>query len=229
MKKICIFTSSRSLQDVISYSLFDKTLPVRSNGGLFGFWGNNQVLVVLVAKGKVNVAVAVSEVLHEVKPDAVVVAGTAASLSGGLLPGSIIAGSHFCYYDVCYGNGTEFGRYPAEPTYYYSNDNIVSRMIEAGVVVHQGLVLSGDNVVESSSVARKVANRFKKARAIDMDSAVAAQVCYKNSVPFVSIKVIDSVPVMDEKSKSLYPQFRMTDEDLTGKLFVALNKTMESL
>ena len=229
MKKICIITSSKDLQELISNTLFDGSAPVRSNGGLLGFWGNCQVLVVMTRSGKVNVAVTVSEVVNDIMPDAVIITGTASSLSSTLLPGSIIVGSHFCYYDVCFGIDRDFGRYPDEPPYYHSDDRIVSAMIDAGLTVHQGIVLSGDSLVDSRPAARKILNHFGKARALDMESPPAAHVCNRNAVPFVSIRVIDSVPVMDDKAKVMYPQFKFTNEDLHERLFAVLNKTMESL
>ena len=163
MKKICIITSSKDLQELISNTLFDGSAPVRSNGGLLGFWGNCQVLVVMTRSGKVNVAVTVSEVVNDIRPDAVIIAGMASSLSSTLLPGSLIVGSHFCYYDVCFGLNMDFGRYPDEPKYYHSDDRIVSRMIETGLTFHQGLMLSGDSLVDSRPAARKILNHFGKA------------------------------------------------------------------
>ena len=229
MKKICIITSSKDLQELISNTLFDGSAPVRSNGGLLGFWGNCQVLVVMTRSGKVNVAVTVSEVVNDIRPDAVIIAGMASSLSSTLLPGSLIVGSHFCYYDVCFGLNMDFGRYPDEPKYYHSDDRIVSKMIEAGLTFHQGLMLSGDSLVDSRSMARKILNHFGKARAVDMESTPAAQVCHRNAVPFVSIQIIDSVPVMEDKAKVMYPQFNITKDVLHERLFAVLNKTMESL
>ena len=229
MNKICIITSSKDLQEMISQYLFDEKPPIRSNGGLLGFWGNCQVLVILTSKGKVNVAMTVSDMLNDVRPDAVFVIGTASSLTSSMLPGSIIVGSHFCYYDVCYGIGTDYGRYPSEPSYYHSCDRIVSRMIDVGLFFHQGLVLSGDKLIDTRPAAKKMLSRFSKAKAFDMDSTVVAQVCHKNSVPFVSVRVIDDVPVMDDKAKSLYLHFRLTMEEKLNRLFIVLNKTMESL
>lgn len=230
MKKIGIITSLNSLQGMISDTLFDGKAPVRSNGGLLGFWGNSQVLVCLSAKGKVNLAVTTQSVIREAQPDAVISVGMAKSLAGGLLPGGIVVGSHFCYYDVSYGLNFEFGRYPGEPSYYRSDDRIVSSMLDAGLCVHQGLVVSGDMIVENRKSALKICNHFNKAKAYDMESTPVAQVCHKSSVPYVSIRAIDDVAVMDDKAKGMFPQFKANDErTLLDKLMYVLNKTMESI
>lgn len=230
MKKIGIITSLSSMQGRISGTLFDGTVPVRSNGGLLGFWGNSQVLVCLSARGKVNLAVTAQSLIRDVQPDAVISIGLAKSLTGSLLPGSVVVGSHFCYYDVSYGLNFEFGRYPGEPSFYRSDDRIVSRMIDVGLSFHQGLVLSGDRIIESRKTAMKVCNHFSKAKAYDMESASVAQVCHKNAVPFVSIRAIDDVAVMEDKAKSMYPQFKNCSEDvLLDRLLAILNKTMESI
>ena len=219
------------LQEEICNYLFADTAPVRSNGGLLGFWGNCQALVVQTARGKVDISITVANAVRDFGPDAVLVAGTAESLTSGLLPGNVIVGSHFCYFDVCFGGMSEFGRYPNEPQYYFSDDRIVSRMIDVGLSFHQGLVLSGDKVVDSRAMARKIANRFSKAKAVDMESAVVAQVCRKSAVPFVSVRVINDVPVMNEKAKSLYRQFKqpLDETAMSARLFDILNKTMESI
>lgn len=230
MKKIGIITSLSSLQGMISDTLFDGKVPVRSNGGLLGFWGHSQVLVCLSAKGKVNLAVTTQSVIREVQPDAIISVGMAKSLAGGLLPGGIVVGSHFCYYDVSYGLNHEFGRYPGEPSYYRSDNRIVSSMLDAGLSVHQGLVVSGDMIVENRKSALKVCHHFSKAKAYDMESAPIAQICHKNAVPYVSIRAIDDVAVMDDKAKGLFPQFKANDErTLLDKLMFVLNKTMESI
>lgn len=231
MKRVVVVTSMASLQERICRCMFEDTVPVRSNGGLSGIWRNCQVLVILTARGKVNVAVTVADAIREAGPDAVIVAGTARSLTSGLLPGNIVVGSHFCYHDVSYGIPSEYGRYPNEPQYYFSDDGIVSRMIDVGLSFHQGLVLTGDKVIDSRSVAKKICNRFYKARVVDMESAVVAQICHRNEVPFVSVRVIDDVPVMEEKAKNLYDQFRhpLDENALADKVFSVLNKTMESL
>lgn len=230
MKKIVIITSLSSLQGRISDILFDGTAPVRSNGGLLGFWGNSQVLVCLSAVGKVNLAVTAGSLISEVKPDAVITIGIAKSLVSALLPGSIVVGSHFCYYDVSYGINNEFGRYPGEPSFYRSDDRIVSRMVDVGLSFHQGLVVSGDSIIGNRKTANGIRNHFSKAKACDMESAAIAQVCHKNAVPFVSIRAIDDVVVMEDKAKAMYPQFKnVSQDDMLDRLVCVLNKTMESI
>lgn len=231
MKRIVVITSSRSVYDTISENLFYENAPVSSDTGIVGVCGDCKVSVLLSEMGKVNVAMSATRIVREVSPHAIFSVGMAKSLTNTLMPGSVVVGSHFCYYDVCFGGSVEYGRYPGEPSYYHSNDDIVSRMIDVGLSVHQGLVVSGDKVVDNKSFARKIANHFNKARALDVDSAVVAQVCHKSKTPFVSIRVIDDVPVMEEKAKSLYPQFKQPADAgaLARKLFLVLNKTMESL
>ena len=219
----------KSVEERVSETMFEDKEPVRSNGGLLGFWGNCQVLMVMLPQGKVHIALAVQEIIDKCKPEVVMCVGKAMSLTTALLPGSIIVGSHFCYYDVCL-DGMDFGRYPKEPTYYHSSDDVVSRMIDAGMIVHQGLFVSGDHAICNRTDAKKVANRLKRAKAFDYETTPVAQVCHANGVPFVSVRVIYDVPVMEDKAKLMYNQFRMTNEvTMTDKLLSILGKTMESL
>ena len=219
----------KSVEQGISETMFEDKEPVRSNGGLLGFWAGCQVQLAMLPQGKVNIALAVQDIISKCRPEVVMCIGKAMSLTTSLLPGSIIVGSHFCYYDVSL-DGVDFGRYPKEPTYYHSSDDVVSKMIDSGMIVHQGLFVSGDHAICNRTDAKKVANRLKRAKAFDYESTPVAQVCHSNGVPFVSVRVIYDVPVMEDKAKLMYNQFRMTNEvTMTDKLLSILSKTMESL
>lgn len=226
MKKIAILTSMTSLQESICKYVYDGSM----RGMLSGDWHDCQVQVFLIKEaGKVNLTLAVDKVISSYKPDAIIGAGTAKSLTHGLLPGNIIVGSHFRYFDVCLGN--DFGRYPNEPPFYFSDDMIVSKMIDAGLCVRQGLVVSGDSIIDDRVSAKKISNHFSKARALDNESAVMAQVCHASNIPFVSVRVIDDTPVMEEKAKMMYPQFRKAPsaDALADEIYKVLDKTIESL
>lgn len=229
MERIGIITSMPGLQEEISKTLFADSSPVRTNGGLLGCYEGNQLLIIETAVGKVNVTLTVNDLITDVKPKAVIMAGTAKSLTSALLPGSLVVPSHFSYYDVSQSMES-FGHYKGQPQFYLSDDGIVSHMIDGGIGLHQGLLVSGDMSVDNRSYAKKIMNHVRKARVADMESTPCAQVCYRYRVPFVSIRVIDDVPVMEEKARLLYPQFKKnTNEGMIEALVGVLAHTLKSL
>jgi adenosylhomocysteine nucleosidase len=56
--------------------------------------------------------------------------------------------------------------------------------------LHQGLLISGDRFVSTTAESRQLQKDLPKALAVDMESAVFAQVCHDYGVPFAAVRTI---------------------------------------
>jgi len=70
------------------------------------------------------------------------------------------------------------------------------RKIYAGrqLSVKEGLLASGDIFVDNPDDLRRILDLYPDAKAVDMESAAIAQVCYIKNVPFVCIRVVSDTP-----------------------------------
>ena len=66
--------------------------------------------------------------------------------------------------------------------------------IRSQLNVKEGLLASGDIFVDNPDDLRRILALYPDAKAVDMESAAIAQVCYIKNVPFVCIRVVSDTP-----------------------------------
>lgn len=80
--------------------------------------------------------------------------------------------------------------FEADPQLAQAFFDAATASVEHPEVVHQGLVLTGDQIVTSRDVRDRLAMEFPGAVCIDMETAAVAQVAHKNGVPWAAVRLI---------------------------------------
>lgn len=178
---------------------------------------DNQVQVMQCGIGKVNAAMACVEMIREQRPDLVLTLGCAGGNGNELSLGDVVVSTETSYHDVYCGEDVCYGQVQGMPKRYGSPSWLVSAASKVSGRVVPGLIVSGDWFVDSKVKMEDILSHFPEAKAVDMESAAIAQVCYAYNVPFISLRIISDLPKADEHA-SQYAGFWKTVSEKTFRI-----------
>lgn len=174
----------------------------------------DNVVVIQCGIGKVNAAMACVELIRDEQPDIVLSLGCAGGNGEGAHLGDVVISTCTAYHDVYCGEGVLYGQVQGMPDCYETPKWIVEKVCKINNRVVPGLIVSGDWLVDSKQKMSYILACFPEARAVDMESAAIAQVCYKYKIPFVSLRIISDLPMSNEHA-SQYTDFWKTVSERT--------------
>lgn len=199
--KIAILTAMDSEFSQIAELIEDKQEVEDIYDYLVGKIGNKDVVVAKCGIGKVNAAVATSEVIRRFKPDAVISTGCAGGIDPSLNVLDIVVADRTVHHDVYLGDdwGLEKGHIQGMPHFFNSDQTLVKAAKEIkGQTVHVGLICTGDQFITSENELKNIKKNFPQALAVDMESVAISQACFIFGVPFISFRVISDTPGVDK-------------------------------
>lgn len=169
------------------------------------------VVVKVSGIGKVNAAMAATELILKEKPDFVISSGCA----GGMLPGQkvsdFVIASATAYHDVWCGEPNKVGQVQGSPLYFYADPHLLEVALEVAKAydhpVQMGLTVTGDQFFISTEEDGRILRLHPEALAADMESAAVAQVCAAYGVPFISLRIISDIHSSNEVQKETYEGF----------------------
>lgn len=179
------------------------------------------VTVVKAGIGKVNAAVAASELIRTARPDIVISSGCAGAMQSGICVGDIICAEEVAYHDVWCGIPNEPGQVEGFPTRFRCEP------LSLAEPCHKGLIVTGDQFFISREEDRRILSLYPDALAADMESAAIAQVCCKLGVPFACIRTVSDVHTMDESEHAAH--YEGFWDELARKSFDTLKDIINSL
>lgn len=179
------------------------------------------VTVVKAGIGKVNAALAASDIIRIAQPDIVISSGCAGAMQPGICVGDIICADEVAYHDVWCGIPNEWGQVQGCPARFQCEP------LPLAGRCHKGLIVSGDQFFISREEDRKILEHFPDALAADMESAAIAQVCHMHGVPFACIRTVSDVHTMDEKEHAGH--YEGFWNELATRSFGILKEIIESL
>ncbi len=155
----------------------------------------NSVDVVALFSGvcKVNAAVAAQILIDTYHVDCIINAGVAGGMNNELEIFDTVISTEVAHHDVDAGILTEF--HPWMKTVFFKADDGLLNMSRkaAAKITHDYRIVWGRMVTGEAFIAdegrQKINNQFAP-MTVDMETASIAQVCYVNSVPFISIRSI---------------------------------------
>ncbi|MBB6445941.1 5'-methylthioadenosine/S-adenosylhomocysteine nucleosidase [Bacillus benzoevorans] len=161
----------------------------------------NGVEVVLLRSGigKVNAAMSTTILLDKYQPDFVINTGSAGGSEESLNVGDIVISTEVRHHDVdVTAFDYEYGQVPQLPPAFLADEELVKVAWEGakelqGVQVVQGLIASGDIFVNELAVVENIRDKFNVVKAVEMEAAAIAQVCYQFGVPFVIIRSLSDI------------------------------------
>lgn len=165
---------------------------------------------IVVAKsgiGKVNAAVATTELINNCYPDYIISTGVCGTLSHQIVvAGDVYMPPFVTYYDVYCGSPNNIGQVQGYPDQYptFFSDTLLEKVIEE-IPEHEFRtgntypIISGDMFVEDRDVARHIKDfgypldNYTEC-GIDMESTAIAQVCWRANVPFGTVRIVSDAP-----------------------------------
>ena len=169
---------------------------ITMNGFTFhtGALAGHDIVACKCGIGKVNAAVGALTLIENFHPMMIVNTGVAGGTGATADPArvlDVVLASEIAYHDVWCGPGTVPGEAAGCPARFVCP---LPAEIRSQLNVKEGLLASGDIFVDNPDDLHRVLALYPDAKAVDMESAAIAQVCYIKNVPFVCIRVVSDTP-----------------------------------
>lgn len=182
-----------------------------SNGITFycGTIGEHRIAAMRCGVGKVNAAIGALSMIDNYSPQLVINTGVAGGVNHKVNVMDMVVGCMVCYHDVwCGGFDDEctYGQVQGLPLFFEGDADVISK-IPQQQDVHFGLIVSGDQFVDSIEQTETIRSRFPDALAVDMESGAIAHTCYIRKIPFVSMRVISDSPGAGHDNSQQYSDF----------------------
>ncbi|WP_341299856.1 5'-methylthioadenosine/S-adenosylhomocysteine nucleosidase [Lysinibacillus sp. FSL H8-0500] len=164
-----------------------------------GTYEGKEIVLLKSGIGKVNAAMSTTILLHEFQPDVVINTGSAGGYDEHLEVGAVVISDEVRHHDVDVTIfGYEIGQMAGMPAAYKSDERLMKVAEEAVKAVgeHQygiGLICSGDTFMNDPVHVETVRHHFPQMKAVEMEAAAVAQVCYQFATPFVVIRALSDI------------------------------------
>ena len=150
------------------------------NGFAFhtGKLAGHDIVVCKCGIGKVNAAVGALTLIENFHPMMIINTGVAGGTGATSEPArvlDVVLASEIAYHDVWCGPGTVKGEAAGCPARFTCP---LPEDIRRQLSVKEGLLASGDIFVDNPDDLRRILDLYPDAKAVDMESAAIAQVCY---------------------------------------------------
>ena len=229
MKRIAIIVAMQSEFNLVS-NILEHAEPREIEGAkaLVGELSGKQIILLKSGIGKVNAAMQVTSLIAEMHPDYIINSGVAGGIGEGMHQGDIVVGTEACYHDVWCGEG-EWGQVQGFPLKFPANEHL----LEAAKSVEKdnsqlvfGLICTGDQFISDLATLQGIKKNFPDGKAVDMESAAIAQVCYAKQVPFMSLRIVSDTPGMEPDNTTQYLDFFA---EAPKKTFAVLRQLLEMI
>ena len=169
---------------------------ITMNGFTFhtGALAGHDIVACKCGIGKVNAAVGALTLIENFHPMMIVNTGVAGGTGATADPArvlDVVLASEIAYHDVWCGPGTVPGEAAGCPARFVCP---LPAEIRSQLNVKEGLLASGDIFVDNPDDLHRILALYPDAKAVDMESAAIAQVCYIKNVPSVCIRVVSDTP-----------------------------------
>ena len=174
-----------------------------------GTIGNHKIAAMHCGVGKVNAALGTVSMIDNYNPELIINTGVAGSMNPNVNVMDMVVGGQVCYHDVWCGNFDNsclYGQVQGLPQYFDGALDVINKIPEQEGL-HCGLIVSGDQFIDSMSQVEAIREHFPQALAVDMESGAIAQVCHIRKTPFVSMRAISDSPAAGHNSAVQYGDF----------------------
>ena len=229
MKRIAIIVAMQSEFDLVS-NILEHAEPREIEGAkaLVGELSGKQIILLKSGIGKVNAAMQVTSLIAEMHPDYIINSGVAGGIGEGMHQGDIVVGTEACYHDVWCGEG-EWGQVQGFPLKFSANEHLLEAaksVVKDNSQLVFGLICTGDQFISDLATLQGIKRNFPDGKAVDMESAAIAQVCYAKQVPFMSLRIVSDTPGMEPDNTTQYLDFFA---EAPKKTFAVLRQLLEMI
>lgn len=173
---------------------------------------NQDVIVLQSGIGKVNAALSTTILHEQYNIDAVINTGSAGGTDKNLNVGDVVIGESVVHHDAdATAFGYEYGQIPQMPHLFKSDQRLINLAKEAVSEVENeinivvGTIGTGDSFMSDEKRVKDVMNKLPFVKALEMEAAAIAQVCYQYGTPFLIIRSLSDIA--GEKSDISFEAF----------------------
>ncbi len=176
-----------------------KTETIANSEYTTGTYDGKEVVLLKSGIGKVNAAMSTTILLEKYQPDVVINTGSAGGFDESLEVGAVVISDEVRHHDVDVTIfGYEVGQMAGMPAAYLSDLKLmeIAKQAVQEVGQHQygvGLICSGDVFMNDPARVATVREHFPTMKAVEMEAAAVAQVCYQFGTPFVVIRALSDI------------------------------------
>jgi adenosylhomocysteine nucleosidase len=213
MKKILVVAAMQVERELLLTQMHHTTEIKLANGALLveGKLDDKPFALLLSGIGKVNAALGTALAIQASKADLVVNSGVAGGLLKHQKPGDRVIGLSACYHDVdVTAFGYNYGQLPQGPISYQADDEVSQFLYKASLQLNNyntdsGLIVSGDQFVNSHAQVATIKQHFSNACAVEMEAAAIAHTATSFGKPFALVRALSDRA--DSSAKHDYGQF----------------------
>lgn len=176
-----------------------------------GILENRKVVLAQSRIGKVAATITATLMINEFKVDAIIVAGVGGGLSNEINVGDVVVATHATQHDMdarglfeqfeipllgikkFESNLSKIAMIVQKLSDFYESDiknEDFYRNLDFPVNIHQGLLVSGDQFINTYNQVNKITELLPLAKVVDMEGAAVAQVGYEFDIEVINIRVI---------------------------------------
>ena len=210
--KIAVIGAMESEVELLRETLQNKeTVTIANSEYTTGTYEGKDVVLLKSGIGKVNAAMSTTILLQQFKPDVVINTGSAGGFDQSLEVGAVVISDEVRHHDVDVTIfGYEVGQMAGMPAAYHSDEKLmdIAKQAVEEVGEHQygvGLICSGDAFMNDPVRVENVRKDFPTMKAVEMEAAAVAQVCYQFGTPFVVIRALSDIA--GKQSNITYDEF----------------------
>lgn len=174
---------------------------------------DSNIIIKQCGMGKVNAAVGCLEMIRSYNPDVIISMGCAGGSGEGIHIGDVIASKELAYHDVYCGDKLAYGQMQGMPKRFVADSVLLKKALLLDAKVVPGLIVTGDLFVDSKEKMREIVSHFPETKAVDMESAAIAQVCYLYQIPFISFRIVSDMPLEDEHASQYFNFWETASEE----------------
>ena len=176
-------------------------------------FSDSNIIIRQCGMGKVNAAVGCLEMIRSYNPDVVISMGCAGGCGEGIHIGDVIVSKEVAYHDVYCGEKLAYGQMQGMPNRFVADSVLLKTALLLDAKVVPGLIVTGDWFVDSKEKMREIVSHFPDTKAVDMESAAIAQVCYLYQIPFISFRIVSDMPLEDEHASQYFNFWETASEE----------------
>ena len=190
-----------------------------------GTINGHEVVLVQPGIGKVQAAVNTAFLANNFHVDCIINSGSAGGIGDGMHVGDVVLSTGTAYHDAdSTAFGYKMGQMPGQPQIFEADAHLREAVKKAaeenGLPVREGLIVTGDQFINSTAKIKQIKSIFPDALCSEMEGAAVGQVAHEFNIPYLVIRAMSDVG--DEEASQSFDEFVIDAGKRSAKMILTL-------
>lgn len=190
-----------------------------------GTINGHEVVLVQSGIGKVQAAVNTAFLANNFHVDCIINSGSAGGIGDGMHVGDVVLSTGTAYHDAdSTAFGYKMGQMPGQPQIFEADAHLRAAVKKAaeenGLPVREGLIVTGDQFINSTAKINQIKSIFPDALCSEMEGAAVGQVAHEFNIPYLVIRAMSDVG--DEEASQSFDEFVIDAGKRSAKMILTL-------